>query len=108
MAQPTQRPIRLLSVKRWGRGFACRPLSVAADIAAQTWVGTTGSFTTSSNRDPATVPGTGAAAIFADTGVTSVTGAIGTIGGIQFDNNAQSYTIALDCALGRHSSEAAT
>ena len=67
-----------------------------ASVVAQTWLGTTSSFTTSSNWNPATIPsGNGATAIFAGAGVTSVTDAIGTIGGIQFNNNAQSYEIAL-------------
>src|SRR5580704_15220478 len=83
-------------MEHWGAALLAATCPSPAGVAAQTWVGATSSFTMSSNWSPATVPsGNGATAIFADTGVTSVTNAIGTIGGLQFNGNAQPYTIDL-------------
>lgn len=88
-----------VSVKRQPRRLAALLLAGTClspvGAAAQTWVGATGDYNTTSNWNPATVPtGSATTATFANTGVTSISlNNIGplTIGTFQFDNNAQSY-----------------
>ena len=93
------RSARPVSRRRWGAALLAATCLSPAGVAAQIWNGTTSSdFQVSSNWSPAIVPsGTGATATFVNNkGVTSVTNASGTIGGLLFnDSNTPSYTIDL-------------
>ena len=93
------RSARPASRRRWGAALLAATCLSPAGVAAQIWNGTTSSdFQVSSNWSPAIVPsGTGATATFVNNkGVTSVTNASGTIGGLLFnDSNTPSYTIDL-------------
>ena len=102
LARATMRPSRPVPTKRWGAALLAviclSPAGVAAQIPTSTWIGTTSDFNTASNWNPPGVPLITRSATFAGAGVTSVTGAMGVLPGIQF-NGTQPYVIDVS-ALG--------
>jgi autotransporter-associated beta strand protein len=64
------------------------------DAAAQTWIGGDSTYETAGNWNPAMVPGSGATAIFSNTGVAGIdVNSALTVGAFAFSANAAAYTV---------------